>query len=296
MASASTELSRYEIESYAPNQESANRFQDKHDQQQQHTNEACSSSEQDAGRRILKGHVLFLRIGKKISNVKSRGKTVLQQAFVYRPFGSKPNSGDPHDGLIVSEPTGNNNDQINPFSPSSSEASVSSSVLSHGTGTKRYLGAVPVYGGGTCGMPYGAINYSRSEDNSTIQGSDAIPPPPVDVPLPQPRNVSENLEEDAVSYLAAAMNPGLYLDALVPVTSNEDIVDTTLSKTVINESSTLSEEPVVTSKEEIVQDSQNEIESPEDASNGIASSTMGPDSETPLETLAIGSSINGVTL
>ena len=44
-----------------------------------------------------------------------------------------------------------------------------------------------------------------------------------------------------------------------------------------------------------MQDSQNEIESPEDASNSIASSMMGPDSEPPLETLAIGSSINGVT-
>ncbi|KAL7520642.1 hypothetical protein ACHAWX_005357 [Stephanocyclus meneghinianus] len=172
------------------------------------------SNKVDSGKRQLKGRVLLLRIGKKISKVKSKGKNVLRQVFVLPLRGTKSkestlnNNGGRREesaDLMMTE------SHPMPTSPSSvSVASIASSLITSGSCTKRIIGAAPVYHNNISapiGLPYGAINYTRSATDSTID--DSLPPPPKNVRRPE-RDPSDNPEEDAVSYIAAAMNSQTY--------------------------------------------------------------------------------------
>jgi hypothetical protein len=164
----------------------------------------------ESGKRQLKGRMLLLRLGKKISKVKSKGKNVLRQVFVLPMRGSKSKV-----PALANEEVDSNDalayhaSHALPNSPSSiSVASIASSLISSGSCTKRIIGAVPVYQNHSnppLGLPYGAINYNRSATDSTVE-DDALPPPPSYIHKPE-GDSSDNPEEDAVSYIAAAMNP-----------------------------------------------------------------------------------------
>ncbi|KAL3804194.1 hypothetical protein HJC23_013713 [Cyclotella cryptica] len=174
-----------------------------------------ASNKAETGKRQLKGRVLLLRIGKKISKVKSKGKNVLRQVFVLPLRGTKSKETALTNGGL----SGENADLIladshpAPTSPSSeSVASIASSLITTGSCTNRIIGAAPVYHDNIkppLGLPYGAINYTRSVTDSTMD--DSLPPPPMNFPGPD-RNPSDNPEEDAVSYIAAAMNSQTYSD------------------------------------------------------------------------------------
>ena len=89
-----------------------------------------------------------------------------------------------------------------PSSPSSvSVASIASSVMTGAS--KRVIGAIPVCYNQpppVLGLPYGAINYTRSATDSTV--GDSLPPPPEILPRPIVKDLDD---EDAVSFIAAAM-------------------------------------------------------------------------------------------
>ncbi|EED86104.1 predicted protein [Thalassiosira pseudonana CCMP1335] len=172
------------------------------------SNEAtlASTSKPDSGKRVLKGRVLLLKVVKKISKAKSKGKNVLRQVFLL-PQCPKPrsdavaNAGGDKFALVMpkSFPM--------PMSPASvSVASIASSIMSHGSSSsKRIIGAVPVYAAThPLGLPYGAIDYNRSVSDSTVDGTDALPPPPTNVQS-EAKDSSGDADEDAVSYIAAAM-------------------------------------------------------------------------------------------
>ena len=75
-----------------------------------------------------------------------------------------------------------------------------------GSASKRRMGAAPPENGSPTPQQllYGTINYgARSAEESTMDGSDALPSQPESMPLP-PMAASDD-EEDAVSYLAEAM-------------------------------------------------------------------------------------------
>ncbi|KAL7504292.1 hypothetical protein ACHAXN_001970 [Cyclotella atomus] len=153
----------------------------------------------DSGKRQLKGRILLLRIGKKISKVKSKGKNVLKQVFVLPLKGVKrePVTHNSVDNMALTLP----NTIPVPMSPSSvSVASIASSVMTGAS--KRIIGAIPVYRNEPphLGLQYGAIKYARSGTDSTL--GDSLPPPPDILPPPKAADLDE---EDAVSYLAAAI-------------------------------------------------------------------------------------------
>ena len=157
----------------------------------------------ESSKRQLKGRVLLLKIGKKISKAKSKGKNVLKQVFVLPLLGGKREesiSHNPTDNMVLALPNGFSV----PMSPSSvSVASIASSVMTGAS--KRIIGAIPVSHNQPpplgSDLPYGAINYTRSATDSTV--GDSLPPPPDLLPRPEAR---ESLnDEDAVSLIAAAM-------------------------------------------------------------------------------------------
>eukprot|EP00956_Cyclotella_meneghiniana_P005054 scaffold6272_cov58-Cyclotella_meneghiniana.AAC.2 len=154
----------------------------------------------ESSKRQLKGRMLLIRIGKKISKVKNKGKNVLKQVFVLPTKTTKRESIDASvDNMVLSLP---NTLYHAPSSPSSvSVASIASSVITGAS--KRVIGAIPVCYNQpppVLGLPYGAINYTRSATDSTV--GDSLPPPPEMLPRP---NAEDLDDEDAVSFIAAAM-------------------------------------------------------------------------------------------
>mmetsp|Transcript_7123 Transcript_7123/g.14339 ORF Transcript_7123/g.14339 Transcript_7123/m.14339 type:complete len:1553 (+) Transcript_7123:420-5078(+) len=232
-----------------------------------------------SGKRVLKGRVLFVRIGKKISKVKSRGKNVLQQVFVLRPFGKSKN-GEVRQGVNGSEGASEmHEDQVVltipenpslPHSPSSvSVASISSSVLTGGTNTKRNLGAVPVYSVPKAENPYGTINYNRISTESTTNGSDALPPPLEGKSFPVVPSSGSN-DDDAISLLAAAIAASQ--DARVAKDENTN-------------------EKKLVEKTEVVEEAK-EMEQEDESSVFLV---VTPDDGGPTEAFQVVSSIDGIT-
>lgn len=150
------------------------------------------------GKRQLKGRVILLRIGKKISKVKSKSKNVLKQVFVMPLKGAKKESASNEANNMALTLPGS---FPMPGSPSSvSVASIASSVMTGAS--KRIIGAIPVCHNQAppLGDLYGTINYTRSATDSTV--GDTLPPPPDLLPRPEGEYLDD---EDAVSYIAAAM-------------------------------------------------------------------------------------------
>jgi len=175
-----------------------------------HSNDTGASKESKSGKRQLKGRVILVRIKRKISKVAKKGKKMLFLPFM----GAKGGASDRSDQLsimdgsfVVSLPKSNIPIPASPSSSSVSGMSITSSIMTGNVSTtKRIIGAVPPKNGSPTPHQflYGTINYGiRSMEDSTMDGSDALPPPPANMHLP-PLMASCD-EEDAVSYLAEAM-------------------------------------------------------------------------------------------
>ena len=163
-------------------------------------------------KRELGGRILLIRIKRKIS--KGGWKKVMKKFL--QPFKAKLKKDIAECSEVITDvkvfvPCSSKHGM--PLSPSSvSIISIESSVVTN-NGTTTIIGATPV----KSNLPppellYGAINYGRSLEESTVGNDDLPSPPPASMFLPMMSTVTsddqdenEEEEEDALSFLAEAM-------------------------------------------------------------------------------------------
>ena len=174
--------------------------------------EAAALNRKPEEKRELGGRIFLIRIKRKIS--KGGWKKVMKKFL--QPFKAKLKKDIAECSEVITDvkvfvPCSSKHGM--PLSPSSvSIISIESSVVTN-NGTTTIIGATPV----KSNLPppellYGAINYGRSFEESTVGTDDLPSPPPASMFLPMMSTVTsddqdenEEEEEDALSFLAEAM-------------------------------------------------------------------------------------------